>query len=132
MNGSRIACMLVSTVVMSSALSGADRAAPRTTSQDLMRKKLESAHGLLEGLVVEDFAMIETHAAALENVSRATTWYKQESPEFLAHAASFRLATSYLLEQARKKDMEGVALGHVRVTLSCVECHKLVRSARTK
>lgn len=103
-----------------------------TTTQMLMRQKLECAHGLLEGIVRENFDMITKNAETLATISRATTWHKQDSAEFLHFAKSFQNSADFLVEQAKAKNIEGVALGQMRVTLDCMQCHTFVRGKSDK
>lgn len=105
---------------------------PQNTVQALMQQKLESAHGLLEGLVREDFKMIQINADRLKNISKATTWYQTDSELFLSYAKSFQNAAEYLSEQTKLKNLEGVAMGYVRITLECMQCHNYVRAGRVK
>lgn len=109
----------------------ADSKAPSTV-QVLMQQKLESAHGLLEGIVREDFALIQTHADQLKNISKATTWHKPDSGLFLSYAKSFQNAADYMVEQTKVKNLEGVAMGYVRITMECMQCHNYVRAGRSK
>lgn len=110
-------------------LAVADVAAAETTVQILMREKLESAHAILDGLALEDFAKIEIHAERLKNISRATTWYRADTPDFQTHAKSFQNSAEFLVEQAHAKNLEGVAMGYIRITLDCMQCHNAVRAA---
>lgn len=103
-----------------------------TSVQVLMRQKLESAHGVLDALTLGDFAKIETFAGRLREVSRATTWHRQDNEEFMLFAKSFQNSADYLAERARDKDLEGVSLGYIRMTLDCIRCHNVVRAAGPK
>ena len=103
-----------------------------STVKSLMHDKLESAHGILEGLVTNNFLLIETHAARLRDISQATSWYKPTSEDFLANARSFRNAADDLITSARAKNIEGVSLGYVRLTLECVKCHRDQRDVAPK
>ena len=99
-----------------------------STVQVLMRQKLESAHAILDGLALEDYQSIATHAERLRNISRATTWHKGDIPEFQHFAKSFQNSADYLAEQAKAKNLDGIAMGYVRITLDCMQCHHAVRS----
>ncbi len=101
-----------------------------TTTQVLMRQKLESAHGILDALALEDFGKIEHHAKLLVDVSRATTWQKATDPDFMHYAKNFQASADFLAEQARKKNLEGVSMGYIRVVMDCLQCHTFVRSGR--
>ena len=106
--------------------------AAQTSTQVLMRQKLENIHGLLEGLIREDYVLLQKNAMTLENISKVTTWHKQEDPAFLNRAQSFQHSAQFLVEQARAKNLEGVAIGYIRLTLDCMQCHNFVREGRTK
>lgn len=97
------------------------------TTQSLMRRKLDASHAILEALALEDIARIEREASLLKDISSATSWYQQTSPDFLEAAKSFRNSVDFLADRAKAKNLEGVSLGYIRVVLSCVECHKSVR-----
>jgi hypothetical protein len=98
------------------------------TVQVLMRDKLEATHGILDAIAVADYAKIEKFASRLQMIGRATTWYRQESPDFLLFAKSFENTAVFLEKQAKNKDNEGVAMGYIRLTLDCIRCHNVVRA----
>lgn len=100
------------------------------TVQALMREKLESAHGILDGLAMEDFTKIAAKAEVLRNISRVTTWYKPDAPDFQHYAKSFQNSAEFLMAQAKAHNLEGVAMGYIRVTLDCMQCHNAVRAGR--
>lgn len=114
-----------------SGVARADTAAsPTNTTQALMRQKLEAAHGLLEGMVRGDDTQIERHLSMLANISKATTWHKLDSPDFLAHARSFSSAIDDMKQQLKKKDSEGLAVAYGRVTSACIQCHATLRGRK--
>jgi hypothetical protein len=43
------------------------------------------------------------------------------------YARSFQNAADFLVTNAEAKNLEGISLGYVRVTLECVQCHTHVR-----
>ena len=99
-----------------------------TAVKALMHHKLEAAHGLLDALALEDYPKMEHFASMLHDISRASTWTKSESIDFQYYAKGFQNAADYLVEQSKKRNLEGVTMGYVRTTLECVQCHKFVRS----
>ncbi len=121
-----LSCFLA-TALITSATARAD-----TSVQALMRDKLESAHGVLDAIALGDFGKIETFAGRLKDVSKVTTWYRQDSEDFLLFAKSFQNSAAFLAERAKAKDSEGVAMGYVRLTLDCIRCHEVVRAKAVK
>ncbi len=109
------------------AAAGLEAADKTTTTQALMRRKLENIHGVLDGLALADFPKMKANAAALKDLSRATEWYRAESPEFLIRAQSFQESAGYLVEQADAKNLDGVAMGYIRVVMDCMKCHSTLR-----
>jgi hypothetical protein len=133
-NGTSIlsSVLLVSSLCLPSVVYAGEPAKAKSTIQALMRSKLDSTHGLLEGVVHEDFEQVAKYASTLLDIGRATTWYQKDSPDFLHYAKSFENSSAFLLEQARAKNLEGVAMGYIRVTLDCMQCHRVVRAGRAK
>ena len=73
---------------------------------------------------------MERIAGELVLLSEASTWSPLQTPQYLHHAADFREAARSLAEEARARDIDGVSLAYMEMTLSCVQCHKHVRGAR--
>jgi len=100
------------------------------TTQMLMKQKSSAAHGLLDGIVQNDFAALAKHADMLKSISKASTWHTSDSEVFLGFARSFQNAADFLVANAKEKNQDGVALGYVRITLECMQCHKHVRDSK--
>ena len=97
---------------------------------DFMRLKLTHAQKVLEGIVMEDFAMIEKNSQSLSLLSQAATWQVLQTPEYLQHSGEFRRATGALTNAAKDKNIDGAALAYLEMTMKCVSCHKYVRDVR--
>jgi hypothetical protein len=93
-----------------------------------MQRKLEHAQKVLEGIVVEDFDLIEKNARALSLLSQAAEWQILPSAEYRRHREEFRRTTESLAKAARDKNVEAAALAYVQLTMNCVNCHKYVRT----
>ena len=104
--------------------------AQRPDLGELMRDKLTQAEMLVGAVVLGNHAQVEQSAAELVRLSEATTWSPLQTPQYLHHASDFRVAAQSLLDEARARDIDGVSLAYMEITLSCVQCHKHVRGAR--
>jgi hypothetical protein len=102
---------------------------PKKVSE-LMRKKLEYAQKVLEGIALNDFNKIAEQAGELIEVSKATEWRVVKTPQYEVHSNQFRRAVEGLIEKAKEKNVDGAALSYVELTMSCVKCHKHVREVR--
>lgn len=96
-----------------------------------MRLKLARSQELLEGIALEDFSKIEKNAQAISLLCEDELWQVLRTPDYLAHSEHFRRTADSITKAARKKNLDGAALGYVALTMQCVECHKYVRDVHT-
>ena len=101
---------------------------PEFKGRQFMHRKLEHSQKVLEGIVVEDFDLIEKNARTLKLLSQAAEWQIFPSAEYRRHSEEFRRTTETLAKAAREKNLDGAALAYVQLTLDCVNCHKYVRT----
>jgi hypothetical protein len=100
--------------------------------RQFMHRKLEHSQKVLEGIVLEDFDLIEKNARTLSLLSQAAEWQILPSADYKKHSEQFRRTAESLGKAAREKNIDGSALAYVQLTLNCVECHKYVRSFRAE
>lgn len=93
----------------------------------LMRKKLEYAQKILEGLSVEDYEMIGKNARLMNTFAQLENWFWADTPEYRAQLNIFRFANNEMMRMSDEKNLEGVSLAYTQMTLSCVNCHKQIR-----
>ena len=121
--------------IIAVAVVGLVTTAALSTSQEpdisqIMQRKLDHAHAILEALIVEDFETLEDSASALEKLSEEAGWFVLQTPEYTQRSAAFRHAVTQIKASAEDKNLEGAALGYVDMTLKCVQCHELLRGTR--
>lgn len=109
------------------ALSLAQGSKKSRATKEFMRDKLELSQGILEGLAVENFDLIVSRAQKLSAMSQQADWKVFENPDYEQQSLAFRRNVDALTKAARNKNLDGATLAYVRVTMSCVECHKYVR-----
>jgi cytochrome c556 len=96
-----------------------------------MKKKLEFAEHILAGMATADFDKISTAANSMKNLNQIEEWARRKNAdEYRTQLHIFRFANSELVRQAEKKNIDGVALAYSQLTLSCVNCHKLLRDSK--
>jgi hypothetical protein len=106
---------------------------PGPTRAQFMRKKLEFAKNVLEGLTTEDFPLIAKNAKGLRLLSQAAEWEVPTIPDvenYLAYTAEFQRVTADMAKKAEAKNLDGATLDYVRMTTNCVNCHKYVRTTK--
>lgn len=94
---------------------------------ELMRKKLVHANGILEGLTLNDFEMIEREAEQLSLISLEAHWRTDLPPSYAQYNSDFQWAVGGLIESAELQNLAGATLKYTQVVMSCVECHSAVR-----
>jgi cytochrome c556 len=97
------------------------------TTKEFMREKLGHSQKVLEALAMEDFFTMEQHAKKLSAMTEETSWQAFQNPDYTQHSVTFRRHANALARAAQEKDLDAAALSYVRLTMSCIECHKMVR-----
>ena len=92
-----------------------------------MRDKLELSQRVLEGIVTEDYDLIIARGTKLSAMTKEADWRLFENPNYEQQSVTFRRHVDSLLKAAKSKDSDAATLAYVRMTMSCVDCHKLVR-----
>lgn len=121
-----IALALLAMVVVGMVVSSAQNKKSRAT-KEFMRDKLELAQGILEGLSVENYDLIISRSQRLSAMSQEADWKVFENPDYEQQSIAFRRNVDALTKAAKNKNLDGATLAYVRVTMSCIECHKYVR-----
>jgi len=96
----------------------------------LMKRKLENAQKVLEGLALNDFEAIAKHAEELIAISKEAEWKIVKTPRYEIHSNDFRRIADDLVKSAKDKNIDAAALNYVELTMTCVKCHKHVRQVR--
>ena len=100
-----------------------------------MRQKLELSKNILEGLSLENYDLIEKNAKGMKRLSYAAEWEVPTIPnleEYLPHTNEFQRHCEEILKAAQAKNIDAATLGYVKLTTSCVGCHKYVRTSNVK
>lgn len=95
--------------------------------QALMAKKLAYSSSVLDGIARGDFPAIAKNAAALRELGQRQ-WLQHETPEYREQLKVFWFASEELARSADEKNGDGAALAFVQMTISCVNCHKYLRT----
>jgi cytochrome c556 len=96
-------------------------------AKEFMRDKLELAQRVLEGITLEDYDLVIARGTKLAAMTQEADWRVFENPNYEQHSKTFKVHVDSLVQAAKKKDLDGMTLAYVRLTISCVDCHKAVR-----
>ncbi|MCG8583392.1 MAG: hypothetical protein MI757_01605 [Pirellulales bacterium] len=92
-----------------------------------MKVKLKSSEGILRGLTLGDFDLIEENAQRMSNFGRLEKIAHARNPEYQTQLRFLEHANSELIRQAKKRNLDGATLAFVQLTTSCVNCHRAIR-----
>jgi hypothetical protein len=104
-----------------------EAAAQKKVINEVMAAKLKNSQALLEGIALANYDKITRSAERLIQLSKTAEWLVYKTPRYEMHNNAFRRAAEVIVQKARARNIDGVALAYVDMTLSCVRCHQYVR-----
>jgi hypothetical protein len=104
--------------------------ATQTQPHRVMVDKLRHGKLLLEAIAMSNFAKIRHEAEELIQLSKTAEWMIHKTPRYEMHSNEFRRAADVMIQKAKLKNIDGVALAYVEMVLSCVRCHEHTRELR--
>jgi len=102
---------------------------PAQKSSIWMRQKVQASQAILTGLASADFQAIGQNAAAMSAMEQLEKWLRADSPGYRTQLRLFEFADRELIRAAREKNLDAATLAYNQLTISCVNCHKIVRDA---
>ena len=96
-------------------------------AKEFMRDKLELSQRVLEGVATEAYDPIVASGTRLSAMTQEADWRRIHNPDYDQQSLAFRRQVDALVKAAKEKNLDAATLAYVRMTMSCVECHKLVR-----
>jgi cytochrome c556 len=97
--------------------------------KEAMQQKVACSQQVLIGITMENYQLIEDNAKKLLELSNKTNWYSRQVPEYELFLTEFRRNARELLEAGKQKNLDAASLAYVRMTLSCVSCHQVIRKS---
>jgi hypothetical protein len=95
-----------------------------------MKAKAEFSANILAALTEGDFPKIRRNAQDLDMASHLELLFQADSQEYKQQTTLFIAANKELIRQADAKSIYGATLAFNQLTISCVQCHKIVREAK--
>lgn len=92
-----------------------------------MKHKLVASQKILEGMTRADFDLIDKNAQSMQVMGFLEGWARADTPGYKAQLDAFDYANSAIVQAARDKNLDGVTIAFTQLTISCVQCHKIVR-----
>jgi hypothetical protein len=95
-------------------------------AMEIMWRKLDLSHDVLDALALDDFEALEAYASDLVSLSHAAREFIPDSESYRDENRELRRAASDLGRAARSRDADAAALAYVDLTLRCVRCHRML------
>lgn len=130
----RITFLTVAVVALSTLLVCSLHAEPKKPNDQekssiWMKMKLTASQNILAGLTESDFDKVRANAEAMSFLGYLEKWVRGTSPDYKRQISYFDFANGELIRQAREKNLDGATLAYNQLSISCVQCHKIVRDA---
>jgi hypothetical protein len=109
---------------------GANEAYAQVQLRQLMANKLQASQKLLEAIATADYKKIGEQADQLTQLANQAEWMAYKTPRYELHSNEFRRAAETISRKAKEKNLDGVTLAYMDLTMSCVRCHQYVRDVR--
>lgn len=103
-----------------------------TPEKVFMRLKLEPAKLILEGIATENFEMIAANAQRIQTLTLDEKWNIIQTERYSHNSDEFQKTVKAITEAAREKNLDGATLAYMKMTFSCVNCHRDLRKDKTK
>ncbi len=95
-----------------------------------MRQKLRASQEILKGLSDGDFQSIGANAQSMNVMEHLERWARAKRPDYQTQLRLFEFANRELIRSASERNLDGATLAYTQLTVSCVNCHKIVRKSR--
>jgi hypothetical protein len=100
---------------------------PSKQASVFMRQKLQASQAILAALARGDHEAIGSNAQAMNVVEHLEKWIRADTPGYRTQLRLFEFADRELIRAAREKNIDAATLAYNQLTISCVNCHKMVR-----
>ncbi|MGE0756443.1 MAG: hypothetical protein AB7O38_05465 [Pirellulaceae bacterium] len=127
---------LILAAVLAWGVVGQDRAGPSSDASPeseaagsvWMKQKLSHSEGILEGLTRGNLDLVSKHATAMKALNKIEYFVRREPAGYRTQLHQFQFAIDELVRTAQAGNLDGATLAFTQMTVSCVNCHKQLRS----
>ena len=127
-----VALLVLGLAVLPSSSSSGDKKTDKEAKKEAsvwMKSKTKLSQEILVGLTEGDFDKIQKNANALNLVHFFEIIFREKNDEYRQQMTLFSSANKELIRQAEAKNIYGATLAYNQLTVSCVQCHVVVRKA---
>ena len=125
-----VALLFIGLAALPSGSSSQDPKKDKKAASVWMKAKIGLSQNILRGLTEGDFEKIKNNAGALNLVHFFEGFVPKKSEGYRQQVTAFNLANQELMRQAEEKNIYGATLAYNQLTVSCVQCHVIVRNGK--
>ena len=129
----RIALMVVVTMFTGTATADESAKPDKQKGDVWMRLKLKSSQAIFDGLMHADFESVNRSARAMHGVGVLEKWLRDNSyvnsSDYEGQLNAFEYANKELIRTSSNRDVDGALKAYLKLSESCVMCHKHVRDS---
>jgi hypothetical protein len=108
----------------------AQKAQDKEKASIWMKKKAEYAQKLLVDLTRGDFATLVTDAKEMQFLGYLEKNDRSDIPGYKRQLENFESSLEELIKTAEAKNLQGTTLAFQQLTVSCVQCHSVMRNPK--
>ena len=98
--------------------------------KNLMTLKLEHAQKTLAAVAQNDYSEVQKNANELIRISKELAWKQVRTERYEELGKEYRNELEALIKAAKAKNNDAMALGYVKMSLACFNCHNHVREVK--
>jgi cytochrome c556 len=125
-----VVSILVLTFLMLLAPSARSGDRPDERASIWMKQKLRASQEVLKGLADGDFESAGANAQTMNLMTYLEKWARADRPEYKTQLRLFEFADRELIKAASQQNLDAATLAYTQLTISCVNCHRIVRAAK--
>ncbi|MBC8353192.1 MAG: cytochrome c [Planctomycetes bacterium] len=93
-----------------------------------MKQKLKYSQEILNGLAQEDYELITKNAMTMKGLNKIEAFVRQKPEGYRTQLKTFQFSVNELVRSAENENLDGAVLAFTQMTISCVNCHKQLRT----
>ncbi|MDP6556840.1 MAG: hypothetical protein QGF59_28010 [Pirellulaceae bacterium] len=118
---------ILTVLLLATALTAEDGKEKKKEPSFWMKKKLSYSQEILNGLATEDYELIQKNAMAMKGLNRIEFFVRRKPEGYRTQLKTFQFSVDELVRNAEDDDLDGATLAFTQMTISCVNCHKVLR-----
>jgi hypothetical protein len=130
----RLVCVAATGILLTSVaiyLSAEESAKQQDSpKKTLVAQKLDAAQKLLAAVASNDNSEVEKQAQELIRISKDLEWKKYRTERYEELGKEYRHELESLIKATKTKNNQAMALGYVKTSLACFNCHDHVREVK--